>query len=189
MFALRTIEQGWGVRARWQNFRTRIPRLWVQYQFLWFTNWLWWKKNRFSPLLAPLCPCETLSPVGSRGAKFECPLWWAGFDAGCSELGSIPVSCKKIIVFDEKNLLLQSPLCPRGTESPGRLSSDWFQIFLLQWAGFDSSYSERFFLFPVRKKESFCPFFLFVRSKRQVLLGSFRTVGGSNAGADKTFYQ
>ena len=146
------------------------------------------KKNRFSPLLAPLCPCETLSPVGSRGAKFECLLWWAGFDAGCSELGSIPVSCKKIIVFDEKifcfNLL--SVRAVRKVLVDFRVIG--FRFFCLNGLGSIPALPNAFFSF-LLEKESFCPFFLFVRSKRQVLLGSFRTVGGSNAGADRMFYQ
>ena len=156
MFALRTIEQGWGVRARWQNFSTRIPRLWLQYQFLWYTNWLWWK-NRFSPLLAPLCPCETLSPVGSRGAKFECPLWWAGFDAGCSELGSIPVSCKKIIVFDEKifcfNLL--SVRAVRKVLVDFRVIG--FRFFCLNGLGSIPALPNAFFSFLLEKKNLFVP--------------------------------
>ena len=101
MFALRTIErEGGGVRARWQNFRTRIPLLWVKT----FYSGLWLKKNLFQMLLAPLCPRVTRSSARSRGARFSFQLWRAGFNAGSSDLGSIPAianSSWSSISFDE----------------------------------------------------------------------------------------
>ena len=96
MFALRTIEReggGGGVRAKWQNFRTRSPLLWVRCQLKLFIL-VFCLKNLFQMLLAPLCPRVTRSSARSCGARFSFQLWRAGFNAGSNELGSIPVYCQ-----------------------------------------------------------------------------------------------
>ena len=92
MFALRTIErEGGGVRARWQNFRTRIPLLWVRCQLKTFYSGLLLEKKLFQMLLAPLCPRVTRSSARSCGARFsfqllkswvQCRLKRTGFDSG-----------------------------------------------------------------------------------------------------------
>ena len=87
-----------------------------------------------------------------------------------------------------KIFMLQSPLCPRETGSPGRLSGDWLLIFFLDGLGSIPALLNSFYLFPVVEKD-FLFLLLFVRAKRQVLLGSFSGVRGSNAGADKIIYQ
>ena len=60
---------------------------------------------------------------------------------------------------------------------------------LSRWTGFDPGSSELFLSLSWCKKKTFCSSSLFVRAKRQVLLGSFSGVRGSNAGADKIIYQ
>ena len=61
-------------------------------------------------------------------------------------------------------------------------------IFFLDGLGSIPALPNSFYLFPVVEKD-FLFLLLFVRAKRQVLLGSFSGVRSSNAGADKIIYQ
>jgi len=56
-----------------------------------------------------------------------------------------------------KIFLLQSPLCPRETGSPGRLLGDWFQIFYLDGLGSIPALLNAFFSFLLEKKNLFVP--------------------------------
>ena len=165
MFALRTIErEGGGVRAKWQNFRTRIPLLWVRCQLKLFIL-VFCLKNLFQMLLAPLCPRVTRSSARSCGARFSLQLWRAGFNAGSSELGSIPAIANSnwsSISFDENLFCFNLLSCPRETGSPGRLSGDWLLIFFLDGLGSIPALLNSFYLFPVVEKDflfllPFCP--------------------------------
>ena len=62
-------------------------------------------------------------------------------------------------------------------------------IFFLDGLGSIPALLNSFYPFPVVEKKLFVPSPFFVRAKRQVLLGSFSGVRGSNAGADKIIYQ
>ena len=166
MFALRTIErEGGGVRAKWQNFRTRIPLLWVWCQLKTFYSGLLLEKNLFQMLLAPLCPRVTRSSARSCGARFSFQLWRAGFNAGSNELSSIPAIANSnwsSISFYENLYTSISPLCPRETGSPGRLTGDWLLIFFLDGLGSIPALLNSFYLFPVVEKDflfllRFCP--------------------------------
>ena len=157
---------GGGVRAKWQNFRTRIPLLWVRCQLKTFLFWSFvWKKNLFQMLLAPLCPRVTRSSARSCGARFSLQLWRAGFNAGSNELGSIPAIANSnwsSISFDENLFCFNLLSCPRETGSPGRLSGDWLLIFFLDGLGSIPALLNSFYLFPVVEKDflfllPFCP--------------------------------
>ena len=50
-----------GVRAKWQNFRTRIPLLWVRCQLKLFILVFGWKKKSFSNAVS--------SPLSARNSK------------------------------------------------------------------------------------------------------------------------
>ena len=85
--------------------------------------------------------------------------------------------------------MLQSPLCPRETGSPGRLLGDWLLIFFLDGLGSIPALPNSFYLFPVVEKDflfllPFCP-----RETASPTRIFFRELGGSNAGADKIIYQ
>ena len=152
--------RGGGVRAVWQNFRTRIPLLWVRCQLKLFILVYCWKKNLFQMLLAPLCPRVTRSSARSCGARFSFQLWRAGFNAGSSELGSIPAIANSnwsSISFDENLYTSISPLCPRETGNPGRLTGDWLLIFFLDGLGSIPALLNSFYLFPVVEKDFFVP--------------------------------
>ena len=111
-----------------------------------------------------------------------------GSASNSEELGSMPapanwVRFQLLLIaiglqsLSVKIFVLQSPLCPRETGSPGRLSGDWLLIFFLDGLGSIPALLNSFYLFPVVEKD-FLFLLLFVRAKRQVLLGSFSGVRG-----------
>ena len=161
MFALRTIERegGGGVRAKWQNFRTRIPLLWVRCQLKTFYSGLLLGKNLFQMLLAPLCPRETRSPARSCGARFSLQLWRVGFNAGSSELGSIPAIANSnwsSISFDENLYASISSLSARNGKSWSTFR--WLVVDLLsRWTGFDPGSSGLFLSLSCCRKRLFVP--------------------------------
>ena len=123
MFTLRTIERegGGGVRAKWQNFGTRIPLVWVRCQIKLFIL-VFYLKNLFQMLLAPLCPRVTRSSARSRrGARFSFRLF--------EELGSMPAQANwvrfrlllKAIGLQSLSMkicMLQSPLLSARNGKP-----------------------------------------------------------------------
>ena len=91
MFALRTIEREGGGCPR-EMAELQDPNSTVMGSMpvkTFYSGLLLWK-NLFQMLLAPLCPRVTRSSARSCGARFSFQLWRAGFNAGSSELGSIP---------------------------------------------------------------------------------------------------
>ena len=130
-----------------------------------FYSGLLLEKKLFQMLLAPLCPRVTRSSARSRGARFsfqllkswvQCrlPANWVRFRLLLIAIGLQSLSMKIC--------MLQSPLCPRETGSPGRLSGDWLLIFFLDGLGSIPGSSELFYLFPVVEKDflfllPFCP--------------------------------
>ena len=161
MFALRTIERegGGGVRARWQNFRTRIPLLWVRCQLKLFYSGLLLGKNLFQMLLAPLCPRVTRSSARSYGARFSFQLWRAGFSAGSNELSSIPAIANSnwsSISFDENLYASISSLSAQNGKSWSTFR--WLVVDLLsRWTGFDPGSSELFLSLSCCRKRLFVP--------------------------------
>ena len=114
-------------------------------------------KKSFSPLLAPLCPRETLSPAGSWGAKFKCRLWRAGFGAGYSELVWIPVCFAKHISSNflmKKSYASISSLSAQIRKSWLTWSAWFWMSASMGWVRFRFCWT--LFLFPVGK-ESFYP--------------------------------
>ena len=145
-----------------------------------FYSGLLLEKNLFQMLLAPLCPRVTRSSARSCGARFSFQLWRAGFNAGSSELGSIPAIANSnwsSISFDENLYASISSLSARNGKSWSTFR--WLVVDLLsRWTGFDPGSSELFLSLSCCRKRLFCSSSLFVRAKRQVLLGSFSGVRG-----------
>ena len=85
--------------------------------------------------------------------------------------------------------MLQSPLCPRETGSPGRLSGDWLLIFFLDGLGSIPALPNSFCLFPVVDKRLFVPLPFCPRETSSPIRIFFGSLRGSDAGADKIIYQ
>ena len=125
-------------------------------------NFLFWSfawKNLFQMLLAPLCPRVTRSSARSCGARFSLQLWRAGFNAGSSELSSIPAianSSWSSISFDENLYASISSLSARNGKSWSTFR--WLVVDLLSWwTGFDPGSSELFLSLSCCRKRLFVP--------------------------------
>ena len=91
-----------------------------------------------------------------------------GSASNSEELGSMPaqanwVRFRLLLIaiglqsLSMKICMLQSPLCPRETGSPGRLSGDWLLIFFLDGLGSIPALLNSFCLFPVVEKDFLFP--------------------------------